>query len=73
MIDRMQTIPVLVTLRFTDDQLATLRSLSPRVQVEQRVVTRDAQLADVLDPSIVVLYAGGADFPLAATPHLRWI
>jgi len=73
MIDRMQTIPVLVTLRFTDDQLATLRSLSPRVQVEQRVVTRDITLADVLDPSIVVLYAGGTDFPLSATPNLRWI
>lgn len=73
MIDRMQTIPVLVTLRFTDDQLAKLTSLSPRIQVEQRVVTKDMTLADVLDPNVVVLYAQGTDFPLAATPNLRWI
>lgn len=54
----MQTIPVLVTLDFTDDHLDILRSVSDRLLV-RRVSTRDAEgLAAALDehPDTQVLY-----------------
>jgi phosphoglycerate dehydrogenase-like enzyme len=60
-------IDVLVTMRFTDEQLARLRRVSPRL----RVTRQEAGSAD--HSSAEVLYAGAPPRDLSRAPRLRWV
>jgi phosphoglycerate dehydrogenase-like enzyme len=72
----METIEVLCTLRFTDEQLSQLRSASPHVQVSQQTChNTDEVAAAIADYSTVqVLYTFHVpNNILALAPRLRWL
>jgi phosphoglycerate dehydrogenase-like enzyme len=58
---------VLVTMRFTDDQLERLRDVSPYL----RVTREDPATADYSQTD--VLYAGAPPRDLARAPNLKWV
>jgi phosphoglycerate dehydrogenase-like enzyme len=65
-------IHVLCARPFTDEQLAAMRAVSPRLVIEQRpAVTRD-QLAAVVSPEVEVLFSTAAPPSLERLPQLRW-
>ena len=72
----METIRVLCTLRFTDDLLHQLRSVSSRLRVTQQTCHDAGEVAAALagHPEVEVLYT--FDLPsnvLDLVPRLRWI
>ncbi len=72
----MRSVSVLCTLRFTDDQLAQLRGVSPRLVVTQEACHNADEVAAALakHPDTEVLYT--FDLPAGAldlAPGLRWL
>lgn len=68
-----QTFNVLLTMRFTDDQLQKLRAVSPRLNIVQRPISSTVSLIDVLEPFAHILYTPSTQFPLSAAPQLQWV
>ncbi len=70
----MNTINVLCTKQFSDDLLAKLRAISPRLSIRQQPCRDTAEVAAALSADVEVLYAFQvpADL-LARAPHLRWL
>ncbi len=71
--DTRRTINVLLTLPFTTAQIDKLRAVSPRLNIEQRMLSQGKTVRDVLDPYVGILYTVSTDFPLSKTPQLQWI
>lgn len=69
----MDKVNVLITLRFTDEQLDKLRAVSPRLIVEQRTCHNDEEVTAALDDEVEVLYTAHANFPLDRVPSLKWV
>ena len=72
----MEPIQVLCTMRFSDDLLAQLRDVSPRLQVRQETSHTADEVAAALrrHPGVEILY--GAQMPpdlLSLAPRLRWL
>ena len=72
----METIQTLCTLRFTDDLLAQLRAVSPRLRLSQQTCHNADQVATALSrhPGVEILYT--FDLPsnaLDLAPGLRWV
>ena len=72
----METIPVLSTLRFTEELLQQLQSVSPRLHLVQTTCHNSEEVAAALavQPRVEVLYT--YDLPgnvLDLAPDLRWI
>jgi len=72
----MEPIQVLCTMRFSDDLLAQLRAVSPRLRIEQETCHDAAEVAAALKnhPDVEVLY--GLNMPddlLSLAPGLRWV
>jgi phosphoglycerate dehydrogenase-like enzyme len=70
----MTKIKVLITTRqpVTAELLERLRAISPRLEIEARMVTDVEAVADLL-PDIEVLYTDLMLPPEDATPRLRWV
>jgi phosphoglycerate dehydrogenase-like enzyme len=67
-------VKILCTLRFTEEQLAKLRAVSPRLVVEQRTCHNAEEVGEALDEDAEVLYAFHLpDDLLARAPRLRWV
>jgi phosphoglycerate dehydrogenase-like enzyme len=72
----METIEVICTLRFTDEQLNQLRAVSPQVQIAQQFCHGADEVAAVLTghPATEVLYTFHLPRQvLDLAPRLRWI
>jgi len=72
----METIEVLCTLRFTDEQLNQLRAVSPQVRVAQQACHNADEVATALTshPATEVLYTFHLPRQaLVLAPRLRWI
>jgi phosphoglycerate dehydrogenase-like enzyme len=72
----MESVQVLCTMRFSDDLLAQLRAVSPRLQIEQETCHNAEEVAAVLEsrPDVEILY--GLHMPpdlLELAPKLRWV
>jgi phosphoglycerate dehydrogenase-like enzyme len=72
----METVQVLSTLRFSDDLIAQLRAVSPRMRLTQQTCHDADEVATALakHPSVEVLYT--FDLPsnaLDLAPRLRWL
>lgn len=72
----MEIVQVLSTLRFTDDLLAQLRAVSPRLRLSQQTCHNADEVATALadHPGVEVLYT--FDLPSSAlelAPRLRWL
>ncbi|HYN88978.1 MAG TPA: hypothetical protein VER55_10630, partial [Ardenticatenaceae bacterium] len=70
-----EPIRVLSTIQFDDEQLARLRSVSPRIALQQRPANSEEELVAVLrdSPEIVVLYTGRRLPDWSVAPGLEWI
>ena len=75
-----QPIHVLSVLNLSEQHLARLQAVSPRLVVSQRSLSRDQthrastqEFAAVLTPETEVLYAHMAPFALDLVPNLRWV
>ncbi len=67
-------IHVLLTLRFTDDQLARLRTVSPRLVIRQQSIHEDREdITPFLQPDDQVVYCSTPPRDLARAPHLKWV
>ncbi len=73
-------VHVLSVLRLSEEQLARLRAVSPRLVVRQRTLwnTLAARVgaqdfAEVLSPEIEVLLTFTTPFELSMAPNLRWV
>jgi len=72
----MEPIQVLCTMRFSDDLLAQLRAVSPRLHIEQETCHNAAEVAAALKDrrGVEILY--GLNMPddlLSLAPGLRWV
>ncbi len=65
-------IHVLCTRSLTDEHLATLRAISPRLTVEYRFTDNRAELEGVLSPEVEVLFSTWSPASLEGLPRLRW-
>lgn len=75
-----QPIHVLSVLNLSEQHLARLQAVSPRLVVSQRSLARNQahrantqEFAAVLTPEIEVLYAHFTSFTLDLLPNLRWV
>lgn len=68
------SIPVLITLRFTEEQLDRLRSVSPRLAIRQQSVHEDREdISPFLQGDEIVIYGMTAPRELARAPALKWV
>lgn len=76
-----EPIHVLSVLDLSDELLARLRAVSPRLVVRQQSLSQNQlfkrpgaeQFAEVLTPEVEILYTFMAPFDLSVTPKLRWV
>ena len=76
-----EPIHVLSVLDLSDELLARLRAVSPRLVVRQQSLSQNQlfkrpgaeQFAEVLTPEVEILYTFMAPFDLSLTPKLRWV
>jgi phosphoglycerate dehydrogenase-like enzyme len=69
-----QTIPVLVTLRFSDDLLEDLRAVSPRLDVRQQSIREDREdITSFLTGDEEVVYCFTPPRDLSRASRLRWV
>jgi phosphoglycerate dehydrogenase-like enzyme len=69
----MQEIVVLSTMRFTDELLDKLRSVSPRLVVKQRTCHDAEEVAQALEDGVGVLYTFYLSADLSRAPDLKWV
>lgn len=69
----MQEIVVLSTMRFTDELLDRLRSVSPRLVVTQRTCRNVEEAERALEESVEVLYTSYLPVDLSRAPRLKWV
>ncbi len=68
------TIPVLMTLRFSDSLWDDLRAVSPRLDLRQQSVRDDRDdISTFLDGNEEILYCFTPPRDLARTPKLKWV
>jgi phosphoglycerate dehydrogenase-like enzyme len=71
-----ESVHVLSLLHLSESHLAQLRSVSPRLVVQQHALPSDAsdrQFAELLSLETEILYTHTAPFDLRLTPRLRWV
>jgi phosphoglycerate dehydrogenase-like enzyme len=69
-----QTIPILLTLRFSDEQLDRLRSISPRLAIRQNSIHDDREdISSFLRGDEEVIYGMTPPRDLSTVPHLKWV
>jgi phosphoglycerate dehydrogenase-like enzyme len=76
-----EPVHVLSLLHLSERHLAQLRSVSPRLVVQQHSIASeeqwlrasDQQLAEVLSPETEILYTHTVPFDVRLTPKLRWV
>jgi phosphoglycerate dehydrogenase-like enzyme len=69
-----ETVPVLLTLRFNDEQLEHLRSISPRLEIRQHSIQYDREdVSPFLAGDEQIVYAMVPPRDLRRAPHLRWV
>lgn len=74
-----ELVHVLSVLHLSERHLAQLRSVSPRLVVQQHSISSEDQWRDasdqqaVLSPETEILYTHTAPFDLRLTPRLRWV
>jgi phosphoglycerate dehydrogenase-like enzyme len=73
-------VHLLSLLNLSEEQLARLREVSPRLVVSQRTFSVNPgyrataeEFADVLSPEVEILCAHGGPFELSLVPNLRWV
>ncbi len=67
-------IPVLLTLRFTDEQLERLRSVSPRLSIRQQSIHQDHEdISSFLNGDEQIIYASTPPRDLSKAPQLKWV
>lgn len=67
-------IHVLLTLRFTEEQLNRLRSISPRLDIRQHSIHDDREdISSFLQGDEEIIYGMNAPRDLARAPHLKWV
>jgi phosphoglycerate dehydrogenase-like enzyme len=70
----LNTIHVLSVLNFTEEQLQKLRSVSPRLVIEQKQRRSTEEVAAALDEATQVLCGWGVlPDDVSMAPHLRWV
>ena len=69
----MQDVVVLSTLRFTDELLDKLRSVSPRLVVKQRTCHNAEEVEQALEDSVEVLYTVYLPANLSRASRLQWV
>ena len=69
----MQEIVVLSTMRFTDELLGKLRTVSPRLVVKQRPCHDAEEVEQVLDDGVEILYTFYLSADLSRAPDLKWV
>ena len=69
----MQDVMVLSTLRFTDELLDKLRSVSPRLVVKQRTCHNAEEVEQALEDSVEVLYTVYLPANLSRASRLQWV
>jgi phosphoglycerate dehydrogenase-like enzyme len=69
----MQNVVVLSTLRFTDELLDKLRSVSPRLVVKQRTCHDAEEVEQALEDSVEVLYTVYLPANLSRASRLQWV
>ena len=72
----MGKIKVLMTLRFSEDQLNRVRAVSPQLEVVQKSVRENwdgMDTAEFFDGDEEILYGFMPPRNLAAAPHLKWV
>ena len=69
----MQDVVVLSTLRFTDELLDKLRSVSPRLVVKQRTCQNAEEVEQALEDSVEVLYTVYLPANLSRALRLQWV
>jgi phosphoglycerate dehydrogenase-like enzyme len=68
------TIPVLLTLRFSEEQLERLRSISSRLAIRQLSVRDDRDdISPLLRGDEEIIYAMTPPRDLRLAPHLKWV
>ncbi len=68
------TIPVLLTTRFSQESLAELGAISPRLQIRQQPVTHDREdITAFLDGTEEILYCMVPPRDLTRAPKLKWV
>lgn len=68
------TIPVLMTLRFSDALLDELCAVSPRLDIRQQSIRDDRDdVTPLLDGNEEILYAFAPPRELARAPKLKWV
>jgi phosphoglycerate dehydrogenase-like enzyme len=69
-----ENIPVLLTLRFADEQLERLRSISPRLAIRQQSIHDDRDdFSSFLQGDEEIVYSMTPPRDLVRAPHLRWV
>jgi phosphoglycerate dehydrogenase-like enzyme len=68
-----QPVHILSVLNLDENHLAQLRSVSPRLHVQQRSLANNQPFSEVLSPDTEILYTHTASFDVRLTPHLRWV
>ncbi len=69
----MQEIVVLATVRFTDEFLDKLRSVSPRLVVKQRTCHNAEEVGQALEEGVEILYTVYLPADLSGAPRLKWV
>ena len=72
-VNAVEKIQVLCTRSFSDPQLDYLRTVSPRLIVEQHRANSAAELGRMIRPDTEVLFTSLAPETLATAPRLRWL
>lgn len=68
------TIPVLMTMRFTDALLNDLASVSPRLEIRQQSVREDRDdISGFLDGNEEIIYCFAPPRELGKAPRLKWV
>ncbi|MGB8647476.1 MAG: D-2-hydroxyacid dehydrogenase [Anaerolineae bacterium] len=69
-----EKIPVLLTLRFTDEQVERLRAVSPRLVIRQQSVHEDRDdITSFLQEDDQVVYCSTPPRDPSRAPHLKWV
>ncbi len=69
-----EKIPVLLTLRFTDEQIDRLRSISPRLVIRQQSIHEDRDdISPFLQAEDRVVYCATPPRDTSRAPHLKWV
>lgn len=69
-----QTIPVLMTMRFSDALLDELRAVSPRLELRQQSIRDDREeISAFIDGNEEIIYCFTPPRDLARLPRLKWV